>query len=342
MITENLDDQDLPNLRQTCKKLCRSTHTTFIKRHFKERNHVVSPKSINALTELTADPEFGPHVKSIILNSADDFGLTNEPEESLYFNQLHDGDDMEIIFKNLVKHGNEGIIIGVSDNYPKYDQSSCISDELWLKSEKTSYGWSDLMLNVKPYDPTEVEETCGFHILLRHMADKAKKAGCRIKGIEIRMVGTELDEGVWEQFPFDIRAYHKLFQCDFKLVFGASLLKQTQQPLSTISYNQLTKIWKFENVSLNDLDPDHSDAVAEFVLHIIGNEAKMQLPPCESAAEIMNGRLRELLHVDVSGSTVHKLSTQELTQYLKLKMGIDAVSQAEHEYQQAMSHIWLY
>lgn len=110
-------------------------------------------------------------------------------------------------------------------------------------------------------------------------------------------------------------------------------MKQTQQLFSTISYNQLTKMWKFENLS----HAHNSDNFyfCELVLQIVGNEAKMLIDPWSSESEIMEARIRELISVEATGDTVNTFSNQELSQYLKLKMGKEAVSWVETQWTSA-------
>jgi hypothetical protein len=76
-IFQRLDDQDLSNIRLTCKCFHTKVHITFAKRCFQYRCHMLNEHSLEALREISNNPAFNTMVHELRICT---FHLNAEPE----------------------------------------------------------------------------------------------------------------------------------------------------------------------------------------------------------------------------------------------------------------------
>ncbi|KAI5207372.1 hypothetical protein E4T39_01842 [Aureobasidium subglaciale] len=67
MIGENVDDEDLKNLRLSAKVFHDGTATRFATTFFEERAYELSPKGFKALVDITEHATFARHIKTVII-----------------------------------------------------------------------------------------------------------------------------------------------------------------------------------------------------------------------------------------------------------------------------------
>jgi hypothetical protein len=160
---------------------------------------------------------------------------------------------VEVVFANIARCQTSGITIGITDSYPKYSQSACISHEFWEKSEKPSYGWSKLMRTVESGLPLE-EPHPGWEVL-QFLISMSINAGCKVNCIETRAVGYNLrTDGHLdvEHYVGEVVDFHLISGCPIRTVFGNETTKKNQRPFTTVTYSRDTDIKVLERLHKDD------------------------------------------------------------------------------------------
>lgn len=100
LIAASTNNDDLPNLRMTCKELLEAADEKFVEMFFSHRTHVVSQQSISALLKITKTPVLLRQMKSITINALS--GAIHSPyiEWGLF------EADMKKAFTNIRRNGN--------------------------------------------------------------------------------------------------------------------------------------------------------------------------------------------------------------------------------------------
>lgn len=309
-------DEDLKNIRVTCKTIEAATHQEFLDRYILERSHVMSPFGIQKLVEITAHSSFGQHIRTVTFNiTTDDDPYARWPDHF-----LDKGAFVEMvkkIFANL-KQYQEGkdykIKVGFTDSFPGY-QEGCCSDPVYRIAEKPSCGWYDLKLNRRNVERSHVftklrtargrpryPRSHGLIIMgdaITRVLPVAIKSGCSIAGLEIRLVGrlhfTERTLDV--HHPSIHEALHNVetpADWDMKI----SVLDKSRTALSTITHTAANKMIEFRNFCLGDLDISQPFAYAYNVVYrmLRYKSERLEFVGCHvSDAGVMVAQLRELV-----------------------------------------------
>jgi hypothetical protein len=160
------EDQDLPNIRRTCRKLCDAATRHFALVNFTERVHVVTAYSINALVEITAHPVYGGHVKTVSICSARRQTLANDSTsrsviDNRYVLTQQFARAMEQVFVNI-KQRSGSVNITIYDNPDKRNLHSwpghVLSKSIGSMTIKC-YGWKNFLTFCPSYITYRTAET---------------------------------------------------------------------------------------------------------------------------------------------------------------------------------------
>jgi hypothetical protein len=175
-------DQDLHNVRLTCRQLCDAGTQQFAIDNFTERIHVVTPYSIGALIHITEHPNFGRYVRIVGICSARCTARVKNLRPVAfngYVTTKRFARDMERVFTNIKSlSGSMTITI--------YDSPGVGDIEFWAGSRQASHptqikchGWQDLLKLSYPYIQYRTAET------LEQTVYAARRARCKLTRLKM-------------------------------------------------------------------------------------------------------------------------------------------------------------
>jgi hypothetical protein len=206
-----------------------------------------------------------------------------------------------VIFSSIKRHQTNAITITFtfSDNFPKQEKGDC-SSEIYRVVKKPSFGWYELLPkhgNTRFSRGLSGVRSLGVINLgaaLKHILPHAIASGCKISGLEIRIVGRLhlMQRTLFTYQPNVVTTLHNVqtpTQWDIKLCVHDT----DRETISTIEFNSTAKSLKLERFPLGNLNPN-------FVLVYVYDLASMILP----------GRFMELELIDCFSSDAKELDDQ--------------------------------
>lgn len=161
-----LEDQDLPNIRRTCRKLCDAAIRRSALVNFTERVHVVTAYSINALVDITARPVVGGYVKTVSICSVRRTALAKGSTsrsviDNRYVSTKSFARAMEQVFGNI-KQRPGSVNITIYDNPDKRNLDDwpghLLATNIGSMSIKC-YGWKEFLKFCPSYITYRTAET---------------------------------------------------------------------------------------------------------------------------------------------------------------------------------------
>jgi hypothetical protein len=256
-VIDLIQDRTLNNIRAASKSLEERTRYEFIRRHFRERNHMMTRFGIETLVNISRHPFFGPALKVVTFNVSTDALDAEYLDREQFCNSIRD------IFSNIKRyqtHQHNGITIGLSDNSPQQRRVSC-SELLYRIAEKPSYGFYRLMGTRRfpsIFSWILYNDSVGLITMgdaMQRIMPLAIGTGCRIKGLDIRLVGrlhlTErrvcahqptMQSTLWDLGP----------PAEWDVKF--SVVDPDREEVSMVQYTKQERKLKFTNFAFGDFD----------------------------------------------------------------------------------------
>jgi hypothetical protein len=234
--------QELPNLRQVCKKLSDVATRRFAMVNFSETVHVVSPYSIDALVNITEHAVFGDYVQAVAICSARRItisGTTNTVDtnnQSLclnaYIKTRRFARRMERVFDNIrTRHGSVTISIY---NSPGKGSLRVNTPSTLMRC----FGWTKLSESGSTSITYRTAET------LEETIYAARRARCPIKCLKIKL------------FAYTTRTMHMELDAAMRRVLGSSLTSLNidlgGRYTSEMSYDHELQHLKFQSTGLSN------------------------------------------------------------------------------------------
>lgn len=257
IIAEFLDDSAINNLRASSKQLAITLALEFHRRHFAERNHTLTAFGIEELVQITRQPGLCGLLKVVVFN------LSTDPSRPASIDQDSFIQSIKLIFSNIARHqGSHGITIGFSDNIPTQEKEHC-SDTMYRIAEKPSYGWYTLLpkhRNTRAFRIRPGVRSLGLVPLgaaMQRILPLALESGCKISGLELRIVGRlHLTDRRIQYHEPSVATILDNTQIPAEWDMKLFVVEINREYVSSIQFAGNAQTLKFHQFPLGDLDID--------------------------------------------------------------------------------------